>query len=83
MDTTTDQALVVDEFTIDPGKMPGTYVARLAIRFERDQFAAALSVAYAFVKTKYADVVVTGYSGSRNGDQVTVFFHSSGRKDAL
>lgn len=83
MDATTDQALVVDEFTIDPAKMPGSYIARLAIRYEREQYVAALVVAHAFLKARYGNVVVSGNAGSANGDQLTIWFHSSGRKDAL
>ena len=75
-----DQALVVDEYVIEREAMPCRYVARLAVRYQRDQFAAALGVADAFLKARYANVVRTGCNGSPNGDQITVWFWSSGRR---
>lgn len=73
-------ALEVDEFVIEPDVMPGRYVARLAIRYAPEQFATALRVAFDFLEARYAHVVVSGTNGSRNGDQVTVYFWSSGKR---
>lgn len=72
--------LVVDEFSIVDGGLPDHYVATLSIRYERDQYAAALAVVHDFLKARYAHVVVSGHSGSRNGDQIKVWFWSTGRK---
>jgi len=75
--------LSIDEYVIEPDTMPGKYVARLALRYQPEQFAAALRVVYEFLNERYANVVVTGRTGSSNGDQISVWFWSSGQRAPL
>lgn len=82
MDAITDQ--VVDEFVIEARPMPGTYAARLAIRYQPESsasFVAAIVVADAFIKARYHNYVRTGLNGSPNGDALTIYFHASAKKD--
>lgn len=76
MDTTACD-LLVDEYVVEPQSLPARYVARLAIRYRPDQYAAARAVVDDFLRARYANVVVSGYSGSPNGDAITVWFWAS------
>lgn len=78
--TTGDRPLVIDEYRIDPEPMRDRYKATFALRYTREQFVDALVVVHAFLKTKFESVVVSGNSGSPNGDQITVWCWAAGRK---
>lgn len=78
LSTTGDRPLVIDEYRIDREPMPSHYKATFAIRYTREQFVDALIVVHAFLKNQFDCVVVTGNSGSPNGDQITVWCWADG-----
>lgn len=72
--------LAIAEYAITPDTLPDRFIARLALRYLPRGYVEAITAAQRFVEARYADVAVAGVAGSANGDQITLWFYSSGKK---